>query len=130
MSRLARARELSYNMGMRFFSFTVALSATLCLAGCLSTEVSKSDVSGVEHIYTSDYGWKLFNCIPLFRSDITNERVQKALFEEATKRGKTAVDLAYHNYDTVLLEIPILYIPIPIPYVLCYHEIQLSGVLQ
>ena len=117
-------------MRMRFFSLCVAFAATLCLAGCLSTEVSKSDVSGIEHIYASDYGWKLFNCIPLFRPDITNERVQKALFEEASKRGKTAVDLAYDNYDTVILEIPLLYIPVPIPYVFCYHEVQLSGVLQ
>ena len=115
---------------MRFLLLSTVLGATLCLAGCLSTEVSKSDVSGVEHIYTSDYGWKLFNCIPLFRPDITNERVQKALAEEAAKRGKTAVDLAFHNYDTVLLQIPILYIPVPIPYVFCYHEVQLSGVLQ
>ena len=96
----------------------------------MSTEVSQSDVSGVEHIFVSDYGWKMFNCIPLFRSDITNDRVQKALFAEAAKRHKTAVDLTYHNYDTVMLEIPLLYIPFPVPYVFCYHEIQLSGALQ
>ena len=117
-------------MRMSYSRIILALCATMCLAGCLSTEVSKSDVSGVEHILTSDYGWKLFNCIPLFRSDITNERVQKALAEEAAKRGKKAANLTYHNYDTVLLQIPILYIPVPVPYLLCYHEIQLSGVLQ
>ena len=102
----------------------------LGLAGCLSTEVSKSEVCGAEHIYVSDYGWKLFNCIPIFRSDITHDRVQKALSDDAAKRGKTPVGLAYHNYDTVMFEIPYLYIPIPIPYHLCYHEVQLSGVLQ
>ena len=115
---------------MRFFSLVTITCATLCLSGCLSTEVSKSEVSGVEHIFVSDYGWKLFNCIPLFRSDITVDRVQAALFEEASKRGKTAVDMSYHNYDTVMFEIPILYIPVPIPYLICYHEIQLSGTLQ
>ncbi len=115
---------------MFFNRLILVLSATLCLTGCLSTEVSKSEVSGVEHIFVSDYGWKMFNCIPLFRPDITNDRVQKALFEEAAKRGKTAVDLAYHNYDTIMFEIPYLFIPIPIPYVFCYHEVQLSGVLQ
>ena len=115
-------------MALKHLFFVV--SATLCLAGCLSTEVSKSEVCGIEHIYTSDYGWKLFNCIPLFRPDITLDRVHKALEEEATKRGKTPAGLTYRNYDTVLLEIPILYIPIPIPYIFCYHEVQLSGVLQ
>lgn len=106
------------------------ICAAFCLGGCLSTEVSKSETCGVEHIFVSDYGWKLFNCIPLFRSDITLKRVQTALSEEAAKRGKTATDLTYRNYDTVLLEIPILFIPVPIPYLICYHEIQLSGTLQ
>lgn len=115
---------------MKVVTLIYVFCATLCLSGCLSTEVSKSEVSGVEHIFTSDYGWKLFNCIPLFRPDITQERVQTALFEEASKRGKTAVDLSYHNYDTIMFEIPILYIPVPIPYLICYHEIQLSGTLQ
>ena len=115
---------------MKSSGLIIGLCATLCLTGCLSTEVSKSEVCGIEHIYVSDYGWKLFNCIPLFRPDITTERVQKALADEAASRKKTAVDLTYRNYDTVLLEIPVLYIPVPIPYLFCYHEVQLSGVLQ
>ena len=130
MSALARARALFYNINMRTKLFLPCLCATLCLTGCLSTEVSQSETCGTEHILVTDYGWKLFNCIPLFRPDITNERVQKALFDEATRRNKTAVDLSYHNYDTILFEIPYLFIPMPIPYVICYHEVQLSGVLQ
>ena len=103
---------------------------TLCLTGCLSTEVSKSEVCGVEHIMTSDYGWKLFNWIPIFRRDITIDRVQKALVEEAQKRGKTPSGLVYHNIENVMFDIPLLYITLPIPYLVCYHEIQLSGTLQ
>ena len=115
---------------MSFSRFFFCLGVTLCLTGCLSTEVTTSEVCGTEHILVSDYGWKLFNCIPLFRSDITNDRVQKALMEETRKRGKTVSDLAFHNYDTVMMTIPLLYIPIPIPYVICYHEVQLSGDLK
>ena len=115
---------------MKSSGLIIGLCATLCLTGCLSTEVSKSEVCGIEHIYVSDYGWKLFNCIPLFRPDVTVDRVQKALAEEASNRKKTAAGLTYRNYDTIFFEIPILYIPVPIPYVICYHEIQLSGVLQ
>ena len=96
----------------------------------MSTEVSKSEVCGIEHIYTSDYGWKLLNCIPLFRPDITIERVQKELTTEANRRGKTVSELVYHSEEKVTFDIPLVVVSIPIPYLLCYHEVQLSGVLQ
>ena len=108
----------------------IALSATLCLTGCMSTEVSKSEVCGTEHIYVEDFGWKLFNWIPLFRSDITLERVQNELKAESNRRGKVATDITIHRYDTVTFDIPLVVISIPIPYIICYHEIQVSGVLK
>lgn len=115
---------------MKNFVLIVLVGGTLCLTGCLSTEVATSNVSGVEHIYSYDYGWKLFNWIPICRYDITPERVQKALFDEAHSRGKDVETLVYHNYDSVLMEIPILAFTVPIPYLITYHEIQLSGVLK
>ena len=115
---------------MRALGCVSALCATLCLTGCLSTEVSKSEVCGTEHIFVDDYGWKLFNWIPLFRSDITLERVQKELMAESARRGKIATDLTIHSYDKVTFDIPLIVITIPIPYVICYHEIQVSGVLK
>lgn len=115
---------------MRFFELVLLVFVTLCLTGCLSTEVSKSEVCGIEHIVTRDYGWKLFNWIPIFRSDITVDRVQKALADEAAKRRKTATGLVYHNIDNVMFDVPLVFISLPLPYILCYHEVQLSGVLQ
>ena len=102
----------------------------MCLTGCLSTEVSKSETDGTEHIFVADYGWKLFNAFPLFRSDITLERVQQAMNEEASRRGKVATDLTCHRFDNIMFDLPLLVITFPVPYILCYHEIQLSGVLQ
>ena len=96
----------------------------------MSTEVSKSEVCGTEHIFVEDYGWKLLNWIPLFLSDITLERVQKELLAESARRGKIATDLIYHTNDRVSFDIPLVVVTIPIPYILCYHEIQISGVLQ
>ena len=130
ISRLARAREMFYNKRMKQKGLFFFLCVTLCLTGCMSTEVSKSEVCGIEHIYTSDYGWKLLNCIPLFRPDITIERVQKELASEANRRGKTVSELVYHTEEEVTFNIPLVVITLPIPYVLCYHEVQLSGVLQ
>ena len=96
----------------------------------MTTEVSKSEVCGTEHIFVNDYGWKLFNWLPIFRSDITLERVQKELMTEANRRGKVATDLTYHTSDRVSFDIPLLVITLPIPYIICYHSVQLSGVLQ
>ena len=96
----------------------------------MSTEVAKSEVCGTEHIFVSDFGWKLFNWIPIFRSDITLERVQKELMAEAGRRGKVATDLTYHVIDRVSFDIPLLVVTLPIPYVICYHSVQLSGVLK
>jgi len=93
----------------------------------------------------SNYGWKLFNFIPLvcgnaternrfggcafFRNDVTLEKIQSRFMSYAAQCGKTPTDMVYHNYDTVIFELPIMGLTIPIPYVLCYNEIQLSGVL-
>ena len=96
----------------------------------MSTEVSKSEVSGVEHIFISDFGWKLFNWIPLFRSDITLERVQKEMMAEAKRRGKIATDLTWHTMERVTFDIPLVVITLPLPYIICYRDIQLSGVLK
>ena len=115
---------------MKRFGVFVALYGTLCLTGCMTTEVSKSEVCGKEHIFVYDYGWKLFNWLPIFRSDITLERVQKELMAESNRRGKTATDLTYHTIDKVSFDIPLLVVTLPIPYVICYHSVQLSGVLQ
>lgn len=115
---------------MKILTLILILGGTLCLTGCLSTQVSKSELTGEEHIFVSDYGWKLFNAFPLFRSDITLERVESALADEAARRGKTATGLTSHRFDNIMFDIPLLVITIPVPYVVCYHEIQLSGVLQ
>ena len=93
-------------------------------------ESARTPSGGGEHVLARNYGWQLFNCIPLFRSDITMKRVQEAMSEEAAKQGATVSDIVYHNNDTVMFEIPIIGFTIPIPYVVCYKEIQVSGVLE
>ena len=101
--------------------------------------------TGQEHVHVSNYGWYLFHCIPLacgnastgawtpwviFRNDVTMDKVQDRLMRHAAERNKTPTDLSYHNYDTVFISIPFTGVPIPIPYLVCYREIQLSGVLK
>lgn len=121
--------------------------AILLLAGCFSLDTAVSASTGDEHVVVSNYGWKLFNCIPLccgnatkpgdrlgpwafLRNDVTMEKLQERFMAHAKSRGRSIEGLTYHNYETVLFNIPFTQIPVPLPYVLCFRELQLSGVLK
>lgn len=110
-------------------------------------EATRSDISGEEHVWIRNQCWRLFNVIPLvsgnasesegrhapfvlFRDDAQMDKVQLRMFNYARRQNHSAQDLVYHNYETVMMHIPLLWIPVPIPYVICYHEIQLSGVMK
>jgi hypothetical protein len=127
----------------------LTLLAGLCLlagtAGCFSVDSAVGGVSGEEYVVVRNYGWKAFKFIPLvsgnatedawfpwavLRDDITMDKIQKRFMDHAGKRGKTPVNLKYTDYDTVMFNLPLVQYPLPIPYLLCYREIQLSGTLK
>ena len=129
----------------RKVSFFLLACVTLCLTGCFSIESAHSAKSGEEHVVVRNYGWRLFYFIPVvcgnsdensflpwsfFSNDVTMDKVQKRFTEYAAKQRKTPVHIEYSNYDTVLWAIPEVNIPFPVPYFLCYNEIQLSGRLK
>ena len=132
---------------MKISRLLTVLTVALSLAGCFSLDSSRDPATGNEHVLVSNYGWRLFNCIPLFcgnayngrdqlgpwaffRDDVTLEKIQGRFMDYAKENGRTISDLSYHNYETVLFTIPSTAIPIPIPYIVCYREIQLSGVVK
>ena len=99
---------------------------------------------GGEQVLASNYGWYLFNVIPLacgnsredrwtpwvlFRDDVKMEKVQKRFTDYATKNGLVIEEMTYRNKESVMFEIPSLNFPLPVPYLLTYREIQLSGVM-
>ena len=121
----------------------VALAAA-CLAGCFSLEKGRIESIDREHVLVSNYGWYLFHYIPLacgnasldawtpfalFRDDVTLDKIQGRFMLHARDEGCTAENLTYETSESVMLEIPGLNTPLPIPYLLTYREIQLSGVL-
>ena len=134
----------------------IAAFCAILLAGCYSMDVASNEAlrkSGttdgtgneqIEHVLVSNYGWYLFNCIPIacgntntdprlpwviFRNDVTMEKIQSRFMAYVNGMKKNVKDLAYTSYDSVMLEIPGSNIPVPIPYLLTYRELQLSGVL-
>lgn len=122
----------------------LALGVTFCLAGCFSIKTSTIDHAQHEHILVSNYGWYLFNLIPLacgnasedawtpwvhFRNDVTMAKIQRRFMDYARSHGgiDKADNLTYTTRDSVMFELPGLELPLPIPYLLTYREIQLSG---
>ena len=117
----------------------------VALAGCFSLETATLSKSGDENVLVTNYGWYLFNLIPLatgnatenavaptvmFRNDVTMDKVQGRVVKYARQKGKELRDMAYYNRSSVMFNIPGTNFPIPVPYVLTFREIQLSGVLK
>lgn len=131
---------------MRKFVPTLLISVSMCLTGCFSIDAARLDAAGgEEHVVVRNYGWSLFYFIPVvcgntseeawlpwsfFSNEITMDKVQERFFDYAVRRGKSAYNLKYTDYDTVMFNIPLVQYPLPIPYLLCYREIQLSGNLK
>ena len=65
-----------------------------------------------------------------FRNDVTMDKIQHRFMEYARFYGKSARDMSYYTQESVLFEIPGTDFPIPLPYILTYKEVQLSGVLK
>ena len=122
---------------------TAAL-VTSCLTGCFSIEAARTP-GGERHVLVSNYGWYLFNWLPLacgnadpngstpwvlFRDDVTMDKVQQRFSDYRTACGVSIVNLNYHNQEDVLLNLPGTDIPLPLPYVITYREVQLSGVVK
>ena len=98
----------------------------------------------IEHVLVANYGWYLFNCAPLvcgnaspggtfpwsfFLDQVNPEIVHNRLMEYAASRDANVEELVASYDEKVFLEIPGSEIPVPIPFLLCYREVQASGVL-
>lgn len=127
---------------MRIFLLSVALCGAICITGCFSLESEVSKTNGQEHVVAKNYGWSLFNCLPLccgnvnaqgrvgpwafFRDDVTLDKMHERFLRHAAEKGRPAQDVCCHSYDSVMIYI----LSIPIPHVFTYKEIQISGVLK
>ena len=122
-----------------------AVLAVVCCSGCFTLDIGRLESTGDENLLVTNYGWYLFNWIPLacgnanerhwtpwvlFRDDVKMDKVQRRFIDYARDHGKTPVEMTYHNYESILFEIPGTNFKIPIPYLLTFREIQLSGVLK
>lgn len=140
---------------MKRTSLPLAAIALALLAGCYSMDVAtteslKGSASApdggkpLEHIVVSNYGWYLFHAFPLacgnatpgafFPFKIFSDQVSPGLLHDRLMAHAAAIhadakDLVFFRNEKVLYDIPGLNIPVPIPYLLTYREIQFSAVL-
>ena len=135
----------------------VTLSAMIGLcAGCFTMDTATTESlrnshhTGMEgkpreHVVVANYGWYLFNVIPLvcgnaregalfpwafFRDEVTADVVHNRLTSYAAQYGCHLAELNLYVNDSVLFELPGTSVPIPMPYVLCYKERLVSALLM
>jgi len=125
------------------------------LAGCYSMDVATNGALGeselsmeegapLEHVVVSNYGWFLFNAIPLacgnaepdailpwkfLSNQVKAELLHDRIMLRAADRNADVKDLAFFLDKQVTFDFPGTNFSIPVPYLLCYKEVQFSGVL-
>ena len=123
---------------MKIFMFIAAFGVMSSLTGCFTVDTAKVQGQN-EHVVMNNYGWKFFNWIPLicgnasenasmgsalFRDDVTMEKIQARFAKHAN--GREIDCMVYDVNDT-----PFIYVfGIPIPYLITYKEITLSGTMK
>lgn len=141
---------------MRTTTAFCAAAAAAALAGCYSMNVASSPTiaqcrlaseSGAiaEHVLLKNDGWFLFGCVPIvcgnpdpagwlpwaFFSNRTDmDHVQRPLMGRAKATGTRIVQMSAVNADSTLLSIYGLQgISLPVPYLICHRETQISALL-
>lgn len=126
----------------KFFAAMLAVHA----AGCFTLESGTLARTGDENVLVTNYGWYLFGRFPIatgnankdalapfvfFRDDVKLDKIQKRLLDYSkTRPGKELRDITYHTRENVMFNLPGIEFQVPIPYVLTFREIQITGVLQ
>jgi len=131
------------------------LSVVLACAGCYtSVSVAPEHIKGlgvvgadgefVEHYHIWNGGWYLFDTIPLvcgdtdynsllgiaFFSDQVRTDVMTRIFNDRVRATNTKpANVATIVNDGVTFEVPGVSFPLILPYIICYREVQISGVL-
>jgi len=133
------------------------MALPLFAAGCFSMQKAETGAlvhsdfacengTPLEHVVVSNYGWYLFDVLPivcgdpdaaaddlfawkLFSNRVNADDVHDRFMRYASERGMTAGDVSFYFTDSCFLDLPIAGASIPVPYLVCYREVQISGVL-
>ena len=142
-------------MGKQRSRYFVAIALLAAASGCctrysmspkhlVGLRYADEDGEIVEHYHIQNYGWYLFNVLPIvcgetdrnafsriaFFSDQVRPDIMTGIFNDRVREtGSRPACVATHSMDLVTFAIPGISIPIVVPYVICYREVQMSGLL-
>lgn len=120
------------------------LAKTEAAGGAQVAKERRQSPGHVEHVVVSNYGWYLFNYVPLACGNTTpdawfpwaffSDRVSSPLLHDrmmsyAASKKADVKELAFFRDEQVFFNVPGTKFTIPVPYLLCFREIQFSGVL-
>ena len=140
---------------MKIHALSIVVLFAIVLGGCYSTDVGTNTAlqnselkegvdKPIEHVLISNYGWYLFNCIPLVCGNATpgesfpwkffTDQVNPILLHDrlmtyANSKDANVKNIVFSRDERVFFDVPGTEIPCPLPFLVCYQEIQLSGVL-
>ena len=143
--------NLTLRRAIRIIVWAIAMSAAGCCTQCsVAPEHMKglgvvgADGEFVEHYHIRNSGWYLFDKIPLvcgdtnpnslcgiaFFSDQVRTDTMTRIFNDRVRATDTKpAHVATIVDDGVTVEIPGVSFPLILPYIICYREVQISGVL-
>jgi hypothetical protein len=140
---------------MKITILSIIAILMLAFSGCYSIDIGTNSalqnselVDGIdkpiEHVVISNYGWYLFNCLPivcgnatpgasfpwkLFTDHVNPILLHDRLMNYADAKNADIKNIVFSRDEKVFFDLPGTEIPCPIPFFICYHEIQISGVL-
>lgn len=133
----------------------IFLICALLTGGCYSLQVASNEAlrnsaiekgknEPVEHILISNYGWYLFNYIPIvcgntvstdtipwvfFSNHVNPILLHDKMIAYASAKNANIRNLSIRRTEKVFFEFPGSQIPVPIPFLISFQEVQVSGVL-
>ncbi|MBO5940820.1 MAG: hypothetical protein J6R18_06480 [Kiritimatiellae bacterium] len=121
------------------YNLQVATNESLC-----NSAIEKGKNEPVEHVLISNYGWYLFNYIPMvcgntvaddvlpwsfFSNHVDPVLLHGKMIAYASSKNANVSNLSISRTEKVFFEFPGSQIPVPIPFLISFQEVQVSGVL-
>ena len=124
-----------------------SLALALVCSGCFTLDCAESPLLAPDadaYVVVRNYGWNLFGFIPLvcgnadidsfwgstfFKDEVKPEVAYSVLAKCADERNRAISDLAVFDDHCVFFSLPIINIPLPIPWVVQYKEVCISAMI-
>ncbi len=124
-----------------------SLALALVCSGCFTLDCAESPLLAPDadaYVVVRNYGWNLFGFIPLvcgnadidsswgstfFKDEVTLEIAHGVLSQYVADSGREICDIVVMADREALLSVPLFVVPISLPWVVQYKEVNVSATL-